>query len=185
MQLAGNEIRRLDPKAVREQIAAVPQAIHLFNATIRDNLLLARPDASDADLERAVRDAQLYDFISGLPHGYDTWVGEYGLRLSGGERQRLAVARALLRDAPILILDEATANLDPVTASALLAAIRSRMAGRTVLTITHGLAGLQAADEILVLRGGRIVERGRHDQLLARDGYYRRMWETERAALRP
>ena len=160
-------------------IGVVAQSTHLFNATVRENLLLARPDATPADLERAASAAEIHDFICGLPEGYDTWIGESGLRLSGGERQRLAIARALLKDAPILILDEATASLDPLTERAILQAIRHLVRGRTTLMITHRLAGLEIADEILVLQGGRIVERGSHAALLAAGGFYRRMWEYQ------
>ena len=124
--------------------------------------------------------AQIHDFIAALPQGYGTWIGEQGLRLSGGERQRLALARALLKDAPVLILDEPTANLDASTEQAVLAAIETLMAGRTTLIITHRLVGLARADEILVLDRGRIVARGRHHELLARAGLYRQMWERQR-----
>jgi ATP-binding cassette subfamily C protein CydC len=160
-------------------IGVVAQDTYLFNATVRDNLLLARPDATQADLERASRQAQLHDFVHSLPQGYDTWVGEQGLRLSAGERQRLAIARALLKDAPILILDEATANLDALTERAVQAAIRSLMAGRTTVMIAHRPAVLASADEIVVLHRGRVVERGPHAELIARAGPYRRMWEGQ------
>ncbi|HEX9117278.1 MAG TPA: thiol reductant ABC exporter subunit CydC [Anaerolineae bacterium] len=177
--LDGRELRTLPAEEVRRRIGVVAQHTHLFNATVRDNLLLARPDATEDDLEQAARTAEIHDFIANLPDGYATWIGEAGVRLSGGERQRLAIARALLKDAPILLLDEATANLDPLTERAVLAAIRRVMAGRTTLTITHRLIGLEPADEILVLAGGKIVERGRHQDLLARDGTYRRMWDSQ------
>jgi ATP-binding cassette subfamily C protein CydCD len=183
IRLAGRDVRELDPDEVRRKFGVVAQSTYLFSGTIRDNLLLARPDASQDDLERAVAQAQLAEFIHSLPEAYDTWVGEYGLRLSGGERQRLAVARALLKDAPVLILDEPTANLDPVTARALLDATRGLMSGRSVLSISHDLMGLDEADEVLVLREGTIVERGRHADLLARAGFYRRMWHRRRSLL--
>jgi ATP-binding cassette subfamily C protein CydC len=155
--LAGRELREWEPGEVRQLIAVVTQSTYLFNATVRDNLLLARPEATQAELEQAARRAQIHDFILSLPQGYDTWIGEQGLRLSGGERQRLAIARALLKDAPILILDEATANLDPITERAVFQAMRTLMAGRTTLIITHRPAGLEAVDGIVTLRAGRVV----------------------------
>jgi ATP-binding cassette subfamily C protein CydCD len=177
--LGGDELRDCEPEAVRRLMSVVSQNTYLFNATIRDNLLLARPDAGQAELERAVRQAQLHEFIQDLPASYDTWVGERGLRLSGGERQRLAIARALLKEAPILILDEPTANLDTVTEQAVLHAIRGLMAGRTTLIATHRLVGLEGAGEILVLQAGRVVERGRHAELVQQGGLYRRMWDVQ------
>lgn len=175
--LDGHELRTLAPEAVRRQIGVVTQHTHLFNATVADNLRLARRGATQAEIEAAARGAQIHDFIMTLPQGYETWIGEGGLLLSGGERQRLAIARALLKDAPLLILDEATANLDSITEQAVQAALATLTAGRTTLTITHRLAGLVCADEILVLEAGRVVEHGRHVELLAREGPYRRLWE--------
>lgn len=173
------ELREYDADNVRRIISLVAQNTHLFNATIRDNLLLARPDATQSDLERAARQAQIHDWIAALPQGYDTWIGESGLRLSGGERQRLAIARALLQDAPILILDEATANLDTVTEREALRAIHTARQGRAMLILTHRLVGLENADEIVLVREGRIVERGRHAELLQAGGWYRRMWDLQ------
>ena len=161
----------------------VSQHTYLFNATVRENLLLARPDATEAEIVRAAQQAQIHEFVESLPNGYDTWIGEQGLRLSGGQRQRLAIARAMLKDAPILILDEPTANLDALTERQVMAALRSLMAGRTSLLVTHRLVGLESADEILVLQAGRIVERGRHHELVQMGGLYRRMWDLQRQAL--
>jgi ABC-type multidrug transport system fused ATPase/permease subunit len=131
----------------------------------------------------AARKAQIHEFIRSLPEGYDTWIGEQGLQLSAGQRQRLALARAILRDAPLLILDEPTANLDALTERKVMASLRALMAGRTTLLITHRLVGLEAADEILVLRESRIVERGRHHELLQMGGVYYRMWELQKQML--
>lgn len=181
--LAGQELRQVAQEEVRRQIAVVSQEPHLFNASVRDNLLLARPDAGMDDLIHACRLAQIHDWIESLPEGYDTWIGELGVRLSAGQRQRLAVARALLKDAPLLILDEPTANLDALTAREVMAALQPLMAGRTTLLITHHLVGLEAMDEILVLRAGRIAERGRHHELMEWDGLYRRMWNLQRQTL--
>jgi ATP-binding cassette subfamily C protein CydC len=178
IRLGGRELRDIPPEAVRDMLSIVTQNTFLFNATIRDNLRLARPDATQEQIEAAARQAHVHDFIMSLPQGYDTWIGEQGLRLSGGERQRLAIGRALLRDAPILILDEATANLDALTERAVLETLAELMASRTTLMITHRLVGLENADEIVVLQGGQVVQRGHHVELLAADGVYRRLWEA-------
>jgi ABC-type transport system involved in cytochrome bd biosynthesis fused ATPase/permease subunit len=183
IRLSGCDLRDMDAEEVRRSFGVVTQNTYLFSGSIRDNLLLARADADQADLDAAVAGSQLVDFVRSLPNGYDTWVGEVGLRLSGGERQRLAIARALLKNAPMLILDEPVANLDPVTGRAVLDAVRRLMSGRSVLSITHSLAGAKDAGEVLVLREGTVVERGRHSDLMARGGFYRRMWLSERGSL--
>jgi len=186
--LDGRDLRAYDPDALRRSIAVVSQNTYLFSGTVRENLLLARPEASEYEIIEATRQAQIHEFIQSLPQGYETWIGEHGLRLSGGERQRLAVARALLKNAPLLILDEPTANLDAQTEQELLRAIRQASTGmlefpRSVLLATHRLVGMEWMDEILVLDGGRIVERGRHGELLACRGLYRRMWELQQQVL--
>jgi ATP-binding cassette subfamily C protein CydC len=145
------DLREMSTEQVRALFSVAPQHTHLFNATIRDNLHLADPYASDEQLAEACRMAQLHDFILGLPQGYDTVIGENGLRLSGGERQRLAVARAVLKGAPILILDEATSQLDSLTERALLESLGPFMQGRTTLVITHRRAALTAMDEVFTL----------------------------------
>ncbi len=159
VMLFGRELRDVPPDEVRRMVGVVAQNTYLFNATIRENLLIARPNATQADLDRVIVQAQLDKFIQTLPDGYETWVGEQGLLLSGGERQRLAIARALLKDASILVLDEATENLDALSERAIMQAIHTLMEGRTTLIVTHRLAGLETADEILVLRKGQIVKR--------------------------
>ncbi|MEW6273787.1 MAG: thiol reductant ABC exporter subunit CydC [Bacillota bacterium] len=181
--LGGHELKAYNPEDVRGLISVVTQRTYLFNTTVRENLLLARPRATREELIRAAREAQIHDFIESLPRGYDTYIGEGGGKLSGGQRQRLAIARAFLKNAPFLILDEATADLDPITERELLQAIYRLMQGRTTLVITHRLVGLEAMDEILVLEGGRVVERGRHATLLQRGGFYRRMWELQQEML--
>jgi ATP-binding cassette, subfamily C, bacterial CydC len=138
----------------------VSQHTHLFDATIRENLLIANPDAPQAAIEAACRVAQIHDFIAELPEGYDTWVGETGVRLSGGQGRRIAVARALLKDAPILLLDEPTEGLDAATERDLMQALDTLMVGRTVLLITHRPAGLDWVDQVLVLDQGRELARG-------------------------
>jgi ATP-binding cassette subfamily C protein CydC len=166
IQLGGAPLEAFHGEDLRERIALVSQHTHLFDASIRENLLIAAPDAPQGLLEQACRSAQIHDFIAGLPEGYDTWVGETGVRLSGGQARRIAIARALLRDAPILLLDEPTEGLDAVTERALMAAVQQLMSGRTVLLITHRPVALAQMDEILVLDQGRVVERGTHAELL-------------------
>jgi ATP-binding cassette subfamily C protein CydC len=175
VRLGGRDVRCYAQEDLRARIGVVSQDTHVFNDTVRNNLLLADPEADDASLHRAIREAHLVDLVEGLPDGLDGYVGEQGERLSGGERQRLAVARVLLKDAPLLVLDEATANLDTVTERELLGTIRELMRGRTTLQITHRLVEMETMDEILVLDEGHVVERGTHEELLRRDGQYRRM----------
>lgn len=183
IRLDGQDIRRYGLSDLRSLIGVVAQDTYLFNGTIRGNLLLARPGASDTEIRQALEQAQLAGFIEQLPDGLETWIGEQGLRLSGGERQRLAIARVLLKDAPLLILDEATANLDPLTEQAVLDALDVLMQGRTTLMMTHRLVALERMDEILVLDRGRIRERGTHDQLLMKDSFYRRMFDVQNGML--
>jgi ATP-binding cassette, subfamily C, bacterial CydC len=181
--LGERELRDLAQEDVHRLVAVVAQNTHLFNATVRDNLLLARPAASEADLVRAARQARIHEDLAALPEGYDTWIGEHGIRLSAGQRQRLAIARALLKDAPLLLLDEPTANLDALAERRVLAGLRDLAAGRTTLLVTHRLAGLEAAYEILVLDAGRIVQRGSHASLLQAEGPYRRMWRLQNSSI--
>ena len=183
MEIGGRDIRSYRQDDVRKMIGVVSQNTYLFNTTVRENLLLARPNASEEEIFEAAKRAQIHDFILSLPKGYDTWIGEQGVGLSGGERQRLAIARALLKDAPILVLDEATANLDAVTERKVLDAIRELMEGRTTLMITHRLVGMEWMDEIIVLSHGRVAERGTHEKLLRSGGLYRRMWELQNQVL--
>ncbi len=181
--LGGHELRSYHQDDVRRFIGVISQNTYLFNGTVRDNLLLAKPDATEEEIVAAAQRAQIHEFIMSLPDGYDTWIGEQGLRLSGGQRQRLAIARTLLKDPPILILDEATANLDPLVEQEILASVFELMADRTMLIITHRLVGLDAVDEIIVLSHGRVVERGTEQELLSREGFYRRMWELQHQVL--
>jgi ATP-binding cassette subfamily C protein CydC len=177
IDLGGHSLREYTQEDARRFIGVVTQRTHLFNATIRENLLLANPEGTDEELIQAAQQAKLHDFILSLPQGYDSLVGESGCALSGGQRQRLAIARVLLKNAPILILDEAMTGLDPLTEREVMDEIYQLMEGRTTLVITHRLPGLEKMDEILVLDKGQIVERGKHEELLRQKGRYHKMWE--------
>lgn len=179
IRIGGVDIRDLPLDELRRKFAVVPQNTYIFNASIKDNLLIGKPRAKKAEIEQSTRNANIHDFIMSLPEGYNTRVGEMGVRLSGGQRQRLAIARALLKDAPILILDEATSNLDAVSEREIQSHIQELMQGRTILIIAHRLSTVIHADEILVLDNGRIVERGNHAELTARNGVYARLFSTQ------
>jgi ATP-binding cassette, subfamily C, bacterial CydCD len=181
--LGGTSLRALNQDQVRKRFAVVSQNSYFFNTSIRENLRLARRSASQDEIEAAARAAQIHEFIASLPKGYDTLIGEQGLRLSGGERQRLAIARALLKDAPILIFDEPPANLDSQTEKQLLGTLFGTMRGKTSLLITHRLIGLDHVDEILVMDGGQIVERGIHEELLRQRSLYHRFWNLQNQIL--
>ena len=181
--LDGRELSEYRQNDVRAHLAVVPQNAYIFSGSIRENLLLAKPTATQAELENAASLAQIHGVIQSMPQGYDTWVGEQGMRLSGGERQRLALARALLKDAPLLILDEPTAHLDTITEQQVIDGILQASQGRSLLWITHRLIAMEHMDEILVLRDGMVVERGKHHELLAQRGDYWRTWELQRMVI--
>jgi ATP-binding cassette subfamily C protein CydC len=185
LSLGGHPVNTLRQEDVRRWIGVVEQRTHLFNTTVRENLLLARPDASQEEIEKAARQALIHDIIQALPQGYATRIGEQGFRLSGGERQRLALARTMLKDAPVLLLDEPTAHLDALTEQKILLSLRTFMQGRTTLLITHRLIGLEMADEILVMEHGQIKERGKHDELLQAEGLYWKHWTLQNQLLCP
>ena len=175
IRLGGNSLRAYRAEDLRSMMSVVSQQLHLFNVTVRENLLLSAPDADQARIEAAAKAAQIHEDIMALPDAYDSYVGEAGLKLSGGQIRRLAIARALLKDAPILILDEPTEGLDAATEHALMDSLAASLGNRTLLLITHRLAGLDRMDEIVVLDGGRIIERGTHAQLLGGNTRYRQM----------
>jgi ATP-binding cassette subfamily B protein len=175
----GHDVREVTLASLGESISMVNQEPYLFHSSIRHNLRYAKPDATDAEIEVAARAANIHDFIAGLPHGYDTVVGERGYRLSGGEKQRVAIARALLKDPAVLILDEATSSVDSGTERAIQDALEHLTRGRTVLAIAHRLSTVLAADIILVIEGGHVVEFGSHAELLARGGVYARLYEQQ------
>ena len=179
-RLNGRDLAGYDPDDVRAVITGCAADPHIFDATIRDNLRLARPSASDAELAAAADRARLLDWIGSLPLGWDTPVGTHGTALSGGQRQRLALARALLADPAVLVLDEPTAHLDPENRRALTADLLAATAGRSTLLITHDLDGLDQVDEIVVLDRGRVAERGSHHQLIRARGVYHRLWQAGR-----
>lgn len=177
--LDGHDLRDLTLDSLRRNVGVVFQESLLFNRTIRDNLLVGRPDATQEDIERACRMAEAHDFITRKPQGYDTLVGERGVQLSGGQRQRLAIARALLKDPPVLILDEATSALDAATEARVQRALKALMAGRTTFIIAHRLSTVRDADEILVFEGGRVVERGSFDELVRLGGRFADLVRTQ------
>ena len=182
IRIDGQDIRDVTQESLRASIGMVPQDTVLFNDTIRYNIRYGRPEATAEEGERAADLAQIGDFIARLPDGYDTMVGERGLKLSGGEKQRVAIARTILKAPPILMLDEATSALDTRTEQEIQAALDLVSQGRTTLVIAHRLSTVISADEIIVLQDGRIAERGRHSQLLAKRGLYAEMWARQREA---
>jgi ATP-binding cassette, subfamily B, bacterial len=185
VRIGGRDIRELPLTELRRRIAVVNQDTYLFHGTVEDNVRMGRPDATPAELEAAARAANAHEFIARLPEGYRTVVGERGVRLSGGQRQRIAIARALLRDAPILVLDEALSSVDAESEALIQSALDRLMEGRTTLIFAHRLSSVIGADRIMVLDGGRVAESGTHAELMARQGPYRRLMGPQVSAARP
>ena len=177
----GVDVKQASLESLAATVGVVSQETYLFHATVRENLRFARPDATDEEIEEAARTARIHDLIASLPDGYDTVVGERGYRFSGGEKQRMAIARTVLRNPPILVLDEATSSLDTQTEAAVQAELERLAEGRTTITIAHRLSTVRDADQIVVVDRGRIVERGRHEELLERGGLYAALVDRDRA----
>jgi ABC-type multidrug transport system fused ATPase/permease subunit len=179
VRLNGHNLRDYELDDLRRQIALVSQDTYLFNASIRDNLRLGKIEASDSEIEAAAQQANAHEFITAFPDGYDTLVGERGMQLSGGQRQRISIARAILKNAPVLILDEATSHLDAVNERQVRQALETLMAGRTTVVIAHRLSTIRDADRIVVLDNGHAVEQGSHHDLLASHGLYSQLVATQ------
>lgn len=182
LQIGGREVRDMPLAGLRGQIAYVPQECPLFDGSILENIRLGRPSASKEEALAAARAADVEEFVSGMEQGYDTLVGENGVKLSGGQRQRIAIARAMLKDAPILLLDEVTAALDGAAEQRIQGSLSRLMQGRTTLIVAHRLSNVVDADRILVLDGGRVVQQGTHSQLLETDGLYARLYRLQMGA---
>ena len=178
--LDGHDLRDLTLESLRRQISMVLQDVFLFHGSVRENILFGRPDASEAEVVDAAKLANAHEFVSALPNGYDTIIGERGVKLSGGQKQRIAIARAVLKDAPILILDEATSSVDTTTEVVIQQALERLMVGRTTIIIAHRLSTIRDADMIVVLEGNGIAEMGTHDELVALGGAYKRLLDAQR-----
>jgi ATP-binding cassette subfamily B protein len=177
--LDGTDIRDVTLESLRSNVGIAMQDVFLFSATIADNIAYGKPGSTREDVERASRIAQLHDYVADLPDGYETWVGERGITLSGGQRQRMAIARTILLDPPILVLDDSTSSIDASTEHLLRQALESVMKGRTTFVIAHRLSTVRHADQILVLDNGSIAEQGTHNELVQRKGLYRQLYELQ------
>jgi ABC-type multidrug transport system fused ATPase/permease subunit len=173
------DVRDLDLEALHTHIGHVAQDPFLFEGSVRENLLLAREDATESELEAALRGASAWDFVQKLPGKLDTNIGEKGIRLSQGEKQRMTIARVLLKNPPFVILDEATASVDTITERMIQEALENLMAHRTVLVIAHRLSTVRKADQIVCLRDGAIIELGSHEELISLDGHYAKLWSYQ------
>jgi ATP-binding cassette, subfamily B, bacterial len=179
IEIGGQDISRIAQASLRQHIAIVPQEPAMFHRTIAENIRFGRPNATDAEVRRAAELAHAAEFIETLPAGYETLVGERGIKLSGGQRQRIAIARAILKDAPILVLDEATSALDSESEKHIQEALWTLMRDRTAIVIAHRLSTVRRMDRLVVLESGKIIEQGRHDQLLRTGGHYAALWQHQ------
>ncbi len=179
IQIDGQDIKKVTQMSLRDQIALVPQDPFLFHRTVRDNIRYGYRDATDEEVKKAAKLAHCDEFIVNLPDGYETYVGERGIKLSGGERQRVAIARAILANAPILVLDEATSSLDSESEAFIQDALRNLMKGKTVLVIAHRLSTIMQMDRIVVVEDGKVVDQGSHQELLSREGLYQKLWNIQ------
>jgi ATP-binding cassette subfamily B protein len=183
VRIDGQDVRELKQASVRDAIGLVPQEVVLFNTSLKENLNYGKPDATDEEIRAAAGQARLLEFIDKLPKGWDTRVGERGVKLSGGERQRVGIARAILKNPAILVLDEATSALDSATEAEVQGALEDAARGRTTLMVAHRLSTVAGADEIIVLQEGRIAERGTHQNLLFHGGLYADLWSRQARTL--
>ena len=177
--LGGVDIRDIPYDELLDRISIVMQNVQLFDNTIEENIRVGKKGATKEEIIKAAKKARIHDFIMSLPNAYETDIGENGGLLSGGQRQRISIARAFLKDAPILILDEMTSNVDPVNESLIQDAITELAKNRTVLVVAHHLKTIQKADQILVFQKGKLLEKGKHDELLAKNGYYTKLWKAQ------
>jgi ATP-binding cassette subfamily B protein len=185
ISIDGQDISQVTQDSLRRAISMISQEPMLFHRSLRENVRYGSLDASDAEVQDAARRAHAHEFIASLPDGYDSLVGERGVRLSGGQRQRVAIARAVLKNAPIFFLDEATSSLDSVTERQIQDSIEHLMCGRTAIVIAHRLSTIAHLDRIVVFHAGEVVEDGKHSELLARGGHYARMWSMQAGGFLP
>ena len=176
----GNDVADVTMESLRDKIGIVQQDIYLFNASVKENILYGRPTATDEEVINAAKRANIHDYILTLPEGYDTVIGERGVRLSGGQKQRLSIARVFLKDPPILILDEATSALDNVTETLIQKSLDDLSEGRTTIVVAHRLSTIKNADEIAVVSDGKIVEQGTHDELVKKGGEYYKLYAAQK-----
>ncbi|BAM69792.1 putative ABC transporter permease and ATP-binding subunit [Methanothermobacter sp. CaT2] len=183
VKIGGYDVKDIDIETLFSCVSIIFQDVILFNNTVKENIRIGKKDATDEEVLAAAKAARCHEFVIKLPEGYDTTIGEKGTKLSEGEKQRISIARAILKDAPILILDEATVYIDPANEKMIQEAINELIYDKTVLIIAHRLSTIKAVDQIIVMKNGRIIEKGKHEELIAKNGFYRRLWETHKRAM--